>query len=172
MTEIRKLVIVGGGTAGWMAAAAIARALGKVLDIELIESDAIGTVGVGEATIPPIRNLHLLLELDEADFLREVNGTYKLGIEFQNWGHLGERYFHPFAAHGTDTWAAQFHHYWVKARNQGETGELDEFSYEAVWPERRSQGELCVSLRRRQVRQAVAQVCRARRRQAYRGQGR
>ncbi len=132
MTEIRKLVIVGGGTAGWMAAAAIARALGKVLDIELIESDAIGTVGVGEATIPPIRNLHLLLDLDEADFLREVNGTYKLGIEFQNWGHLGERYFHPFAAHGTDTWAAQFHHYWVKARSQGETGELDEFSYEAV----------------------------------------
>lgn len=132
MSEIRKLVIVGGGTAGWMAAAAIGRAMGELLEIVLVESSSIATVGVGEATIPPIRNLHLLLELEEGEFLKQVNGSFKLGIEFQNWGALGERYFHPFAAHGTDTWAAQFHHYWVKARQHGLKSALDEFSYEAV----------------------------------------
>ncbi|MFN2333437.1 MAG: tryptophan 7-halogenase, partial [Wenzhouxiangellaceae bacterium] len=84
----------------------------------------------GEATIPPIRNFNLLLELDEPEFLREVNGTFKLGIEFENWGELGERYFHPFAPHGTDTWAAQFHHYWLRARRQGESAPLDDFSLE------------------------------------------
>lgn len=131
MTAIKKVIIVGGGTAGWMCAAALSKAMGKVLDIELVESDDIGTVGVGEATIPPIRNLHLLLELSEADFIKAVNGTYKLGIEFRNWGKLGERYFHPFAGFGSDTWAAQFHHYWVRARQRGETAQLDEFSYEA-----------------------------------------
>ncbi|MDJ0758221.1 MAG: tryptophan 7-halogenase [Woeseiaceae bacterium] len=131
MSDINRVRIIGGGTAGWMAAAALSKAMGNVLDIELIESDEIGTVGVGEATIPPIRNLHLLLELEEADFMKAVNGTYKLGIEFRNWGHLGERYFHPFAGFGTDMWAAQFHHYWVKAKQKGEKAQLDEFSYEA-----------------------------------------
>ncbi|MGI9237588.1 MAG: tryptophan halogenase family protein, partial [Woeseiaceae bacterium] len=96
------------------------------------ESDEIPTVGVGEATIPPIRNFHLLLELGEADFLRAVNGTYKLGIEFENWGNLGERYFHPFSGHGIDTWAAQFHHYWRRAQQQGEGAPLDDFSLEAI----------------------------------------
>ncbi|MEX0915180.1 MAG: tryptophan halogenase family protein, partial [Wenzhouxiangellaceae bacterium] len=128
--NIRKVVIVGGGTAGWMAAVALAKTFGRGLDIELIESDAIGTVGVGEATIPPIKNFNLLLELDEAEFLREVNGTFKLGIEFENWGELGERYFHPFAPHGIDHWAAQFHHYWLRARRVGETAPLDDFSLE------------------------------------------
>ncbi|MEJ2401186.1 MAG: tryptophan 7-halogenase [Xanthomonadales bacterium] len=130
--RIRKVVIVGGGTAGWMAAAALSKAFGENLEIRLIESDEIGTVGVGEATIPPIRNIHLLFELSEADFLRAVNGTFKLGIEFENWGGLGERYFHPFSAHGVDTWAAQFHHYWVRARQSGERAPLDDFSLEAV----------------------------------------
>ena len=128
---MNKVVIVGGGTAGWMAAAAFSKSFGKTLQIELIESDQIPTVGVGEATIPPIRNFHLLLELDEADFLRAVNGTYKLGIEFENWGNLGEGYFHPFSAHGSDTWAAQFHHYWRRAQQQGDGTPLDEFSLEA-----------------------------------------
>jgi tryptophan 7-halogenase len=132
MTRLTRVAIVGGGTAGWMAAAALSKTFGRQLHIDLIESDDIGTVGVGEATIPPIRNFHLLLELPEADFMRAVNGTFKLGIEFLNWGSLGERYFHPFSAHGTDTWAAQFHHYWVKARQQGETAPLDDFSLEAV----------------------------------------
>ena len=130
MSNFRKVVIVGGGTAGWMAASALAKTFGRALDIELVESDAIGTVGVGEATIPPIKNFNLLLELDEADFLREVSGTYKLGIEFQNWGELGESYFHPFAPHGVDSWAAQFHHYWLRARKLGETAPLDDFSLE------------------------------------------
>jgi tryptophan 7-halogenase len=132
MTRLNRVLIVGGGTAGWMAAAALSKSFGPQLHIELVESDEIGTVGVGEATIPPIKNFHLLLELGEAEFLRAVNGTFKLGIEFLNWGSLGERYFHPFSAHGTDTWAAQFHHYWVRARQQGEAAALDEFSLEAV----------------------------------------
>ena len=129
--RVQKVVIVGGGTAGWMAAAALSKAMGKVLHIELIESDMIGTVGVGEATIPPIKNFHLLLELDEAKFMRAVNATFKLGIEFVNWGQLGERYFHPFAPHGTDTWAAQFHHFWLRARQAGEEASFDDFSMEA-----------------------------------------
>ncbi|MGB5581350.1 MAG: tryptophan halogenase family protein [Woeseia sp.] len=132
MSKINKIIIVGGGTAGWMAAAAFSKSFGKNLHIELIESDEIGTVGVGEATIPPIKNFHLLLELDEAEFLRAVNGTYKLGIQFVNWGQLGETYFHPFSGHGVDTWAAQFHHFWVKARQHGETASLDDFSLEAL----------------------------------------
>ena len=130
MTPTRRIVIVGGGTAGWMAAAALAKSFGDWLEVKLIESDAIGTVGVGEATIPAIKNFQALLEIDEADFLRAVNGTYKLGIEFENWGRLGERYFHPFGPPGTDGWAAQFHHYWLKARRLGERRELGEFSVE------------------------------------------
>lgn len=129
---MNKVVIVGGGTAGWMAAAALSKSFGETKTIELIESDAIGTVGVGEATIPPIKNFHLLLELDEADFLRAVNGTFKLGIEFENWGDLGERYFHPFSAHGSDTWAAQFHHFWRRSIQQGSSSSLDDFSLEAI----------------------------------------
>lgn len=130
MNKLEKVVIVGGGTAGWMAASALAKTFGRDLHVELIESDAIGTVGVGEATIPPIKNFNLLLELDEADFLNAVNGTYKLGIEFENWGGLGERYFHPFAPHGIDTWAAQFHHYWLRARRNGSAAPLDDYSME------------------------------------------
>jgi len=127
-----RVVIVGGGTAGWMAAAALSKTLGAHLQIELIESDEIGTVGVGEATIPAIKNFHLLLELDEAEFIRTVSGTFKLGIEFENWGELGERYFHPFGPPGADSWAAQFHHYWMKAKHLGEQRELRTFSVEAA----------------------------------------
>ncbi|TVS11710.1 MAG: tryptophan 7-halogenase [Wenzhouxiangella sp.] len=129
--RFRRIIIVGGGTAGWMAAAALAKTFGTRKHIELIESDEIGTVGVGEATIPAIKNFHLLLELDEAEFLQAVNGTFKLGIEFENWGRLGERYFHPFGPPGADAWAAQFHHYWLKARTLGEPGSLNDFSFEA-----------------------------------------
>jgi len=125
-----RIVIVGGGTAGWMAAAALAKTFGSHRQIELIESDQIGTVGVGEATIPAIRNFHLLLELDEAEFLAAVNGTFKLGIEFINWGRVGDRYYHPFGPPGTDAWAAQFHHYWLKARKLGQTRDLGEYSVE------------------------------------------
>lgn len=130
MTRYRRVVIVGGGTAGWMAAAALAKSFGEELQITLIESDAIGTVGVGEATIPPIRNFQLLLEIDEADFMRAVNGTFKLGIEFENWGRLGESYFHPFGTIGVDAWMAQFHHFWLRARQAGDDTDIGEYSLE------------------------------------------
>ena len=145
---MRRVVIVGGGSAGWMAAAVFSRAFRETLEIELIESDEIGTVGVGEATIPPIRNLHLLLGLSEADFLSAVNGTYKLGIEFVNWGQLGESYFHPFSAHGVDAWAAQFHHYWRRAQLGGERAALDDFSLEAVMARQGRFGQEGVSVTR------------------------
>ncbi|MFT5140229.1 MAG: tryptophan halogenase [Lysobacterales bacterium] len=130
MSKIKQIVIVGGGTAGWMAAAALSKTFGRNIEITLIESDAIATVGVGEATIPAIKNFHLLLELDEAEFMRAVHGTFKLGIEFENWGNLGEHYFHPFGPPGVDAWAAQFHHYWLKTRQQGVHSRLGDFSLE------------------------------------------
>ncbi len=128
---MHRIVIVGGGTAGWMAAAALSRTFGEAKDICLIESDEIGTVGVGEATIPAIKNFHLLLGLDEREFLNAVNGTFKLGIEFDHWGQLGDRYFHPFGPPGTDSWAAQFHHYWLKGQSIGENTGFNDFSVEA-----------------------------------------
>ena len=131
MSRVRKVVIVGGGTAGWMAAAGLAKSLGRTIEITLVESDAIGTVGVGEAVIPLIKSFHALLDLEEDRFLRAVNGTFKLGIEFENWGQLGESYFHPFGPTGVEAWAAQFHHYWLKARRQGESDALRRFSLEA-----------------------------------------
>jgi len=131
MSRIRRVVIVGGGTAGWMTASGLAKSLGGTIDITLVESDEIGTVGVGEAVIPVIKSFHALLELKEDEFLRAVNGTIKLGIEFENWGRLGESYFHPFGSPGVEAWAAQFHHYWLKARRRGETHALRTFSLEA-----------------------------------------
>jgi len=131
MKRVRRVVIVGGGTAGWMTAAGLARSIGRTIDITLIESDAIGTVGVGEAVIPLIKSFHALLDLKEDEFMRAVNGTFKLGIEFENWGRLGESYFHPFGPTGVETWAAQFHHYWLKARRQGNTDALRNFNLEA-----------------------------------------
>jgi len=130
MDNTRHVVIVGGGTAGWMAAAALSKTFADTIDICLIESDAIGTVGVGEATIPAIKHFHQLLEIDEAEFMAAVNGTYKLGIAIENWGNLGGSYFHPFGVTGIDTWAAPFHHYWLKAKRQGNTSGLGEFSLE------------------------------------------
>jgi tryptophan halogenase len=135
MKRVRRVVIVGGGTAGWMAAAGLAKSLGPTIDITLLESDEIGTVGVGEAVIPLIKSFHTLLELKEDEFMRAVNGTFKLGIEFENWGRLGESYFHPFGPTGVEAWAAQFHHYWLKARRQGNTAPLRSFSLEASMAE-------------------------------------
>ena len=96
---IKRIVVVGCGTAGWMTAAALATAL-KGCSVELVESEEIGIVGVGEATFPSIRNFHQKLGIDEAAFLRATNGSYKLGIEFRDWRARGESYFHTFGDFG------------------------------------------------------------------------
>ncbi len=131
---IRKIVIVGGGTAGWMAAAAIAKILGGFpgLSIQLVESDAIGTVGVGEATIPQILSFHKLLEIDENEFVRETHATYKLGIEFVDWLRPGHSYVHPFGTYGLNMLGIEFHHFWLRGQEAGETVPLDPYSIGAA----------------------------------------
>jgi tryptophan halogenase len=124
----KSIVIVGGGTAGWMTAAALARFVGHKVKITLIESSDIGTVGVGEATIPPIRNFNAILGLDEAEFVRETKGTYKLGIEFCDWVKPGHSYFHPFGVYGPSLHQPNFFHQWLRARAGGKVPELSDFS--------------------------------------------
>lgn len=126
--HIKKVVIVGGGTAGWISAAALSRLLGTIVDITLIESEAIGTVGVGEATIPQIRRLNAILGLDENEFIRETKGTFKLGIEFSNWGEKGERYLHTFGDIGLHLGGVPFHHYWLRKRAGGAVKEYWTYS--------------------------------------------
>ena len=128
--RIEKVVIAGGGTAGWMAAAAISKILGKVLDITLIESDQIGTVGVGEATIPPLILFHRLLKIKEQDFMAATQATFKLGISFEGWRNVGEDYIHSFGDTGTDHWTAGFQHFWLKDRARGSTEDYGNYCLE------------------------------------------
>lgn len=127
---IRQVVIVGGGTSGWMAAAGMARMLDRhQVAITLIESDEIGTIGVGEATIPTLQTFNTLLGIDEADFLRKTQGTFKLGIEFTDWGQKGDRYIHPFGASGRDRPEVQFHQMWLKLCTiTPEIGEIGDYN--------------------------------------------
>ena len=133
VTEIADVVIVGGGTAGWMAAAALSRFLANGRRrITLVESDAIGTVGVGEATIPPILNFNRMLDINENDFLRATRGTFKLGIEFVNWGRVGDRYIHPFGSFGHDLHGIAFHQLWLRERANGDPGSIAAYSMSAA----------------------------------------
>ncbi len=127
--NIKEIVIVGGGTAGWMAASALSIMLKNPgIRIRLVESEQIGTVGVGEATIPHIRYFNQLLNLNEADFLRKTNATFKVGIEFVNWGQVGDRYFHSFSPYGVNMEGVHFHHFWLRhAMNEG-AAPIDEYN--------------------------------------------
>ncbi|PZQ27850.1 MAG: tryptophan halogenase [Stenotrophomonas acidaminiphila] len=127
---VKRVVIAGGGTAGWMAAAALSKTLGKVLDITLVESEEIGTVGVGEATIPTLVVFHRLLDIKEQDFMAAVQGTVKLGISFENWKDVNHRYIHSFGISGKDHWSAGFQHFWLRGRAEGMASEYSDYCIE------------------------------------------
>ena len=126
-------MIVGGGTAGWMAAAALARVFGPSLSVRLVESELIGIVGVGEATVPHIKAFNNLLRIDEADFVRKTQGSFKLGIEFIDWGRIGDRYIHGFGTSiGPQLGLLPFHQYWIKARQAGRAKEIGAYTLNTV----------------------------------------
>ncbi|MGV3512869.1 MAG: tryptophan halogenase family protein [Novosphingobium sp.] len=126
----RRIVIAGGGTAGWMAAAALARTLGPVAQVTLVESEQIGTIGVGESTIPPLVMYNRLLGINEAEFMRATQATFKLGINFENWRVQGENYFHSFGGTGKDHWSAGFQHFWLHGLERGHSEPYGEYCLE------------------------------------------
>ncbi|KEO89855.1 tryptophan halogenase [Erythrobacter longus] len=131
--SIKRVVIAGGGTAGWMTAAALSKIMGPAgIKVTLIESEAIGTVGVGEATIPAIMKFNAQLGIDEHEFVRATQATYKLGIEFKNWGDLGESYFHPFGRIGFDLDGIDFHQFWSRLKQEGGEHGLGDYSLNTV----------------------------------------
>jgi len=129
-TEKLKVVIAGGGTAGWLAAAALTRQLAGFLDITLIESEEIGTVGVGESTIPPMKTFHRMLRIDEQEFMKATHATFKLGIQFENWKTEGDRYFHSFGTVGKGTLITEFIHFWLRGRELGIASDFGDYCLE------------------------------------------
>jgi len=128
---MRKILIVGGGTAGWMTAALFGKLFQGLYDIELVESEAIGTVGVGEATIPPIKKYNELIQLDEAEFMRRTQATFKLGIQFVDWTP-GQSYIHAFGVIGQDWEWLRCHQYWLRANQRGRAGDFAGYSINAA----------------------------------------
>ncbi|MFZ5744547.1 MAG: tryptophan halogenase family protein [Pseudomonadota bacterium] len=129
-TKKLRVVVAGGGTAGWMTAAALAGTLGDCIELTLVESDAIGTIGVGESTIPPIVLFNRLLGIGEAEFMAATQATFKLGIKFENWKDVGETYFHSFGTTGKDHWSAGFQHFWLHGLSQGIEHSYDDYCLE------------------------------------------
>lgn len=133
MNPIKSIVIVGGGTAGWMAAAALSNTLGsEQVKITLIESEAIGTVGVGEATIPNILTFNHMLGIDEREFMEATSATMKLGIEFIGWGRKEDAYLHPFGTHGANMGGLSFHQFWNRLRLMGKARRIEDYCISAV----------------------------------------
>ena len=131
--RIKKIIIVGGGTAGYMAAAALTKVLSKDnCEVKLIESEQIGTVGVGEATIPQIQLYNKLLGLNENDFMRRTQATFKLAIQFCDWDQIGNKYYHAFGDVGKDMEGVPFYHYWLKMRALGKAGPIDEYTLSSM----------------------------------------
>lgn len=128
MKNITDIVIVGGGTAGWVSAALLVKVLGKTHNIKLIESESISSVGVGEATIPPILQLNNALGIDEAHFLKATKGTIKLGIEFENWSSLGSQYMHAFGSVGKNLPFCDFNHLFLSAQKLENKFSFGDFS--------------------------------------------
>ena len=125
---MKKILIVGGGTAGWMTAALFGKLFQGLYDIELVESEAIGTVGVGEATIPAIKKYNELVQLDEAEFMRRTQATFKLGIQFNDWLRPGHSYVHGFGIIGQDWEWLRCHQYWLSANQRGRARDFADFS--------------------------------------------
>ncbi|MEL6726880.1 MAG: tryptophan halogenase family protein [Pseudomonadota bacterium] len=133
MSRISSICILGGGTAGWMTAAALTNKF-KALDlnIELVESDQIGTIGVGEATLPHIRFFNQALGIDERTFMKATEATFKLGIEFCDWGQIGDHYIHPFGDYGIPLHGLDFHQLWLSQKHKDSVTRLDDYSYPII----------------------------------------
>jgi tryptophan halogenase len=125
-----RVVVAGGGTAGWVAATALVRQLGSLIDLTLVESEEIGTIGVGESTVPTARAFHEFLKIDQQAFMRASRATFKLGISFENWAREGDRYIHSFGTMPLRTWTTEFQHFWLEANARGEADEIGAYYLE------------------------------------------